>query len=264
MPAHVCHPQPEPLQDDQQQMDTSMSTSTSCLHKLPEASRQQQHISSRPSSKKLQQLMAHKSHQMCSLLVMAQVLRLLLTLSADPAAVTVDHHLRSQLTKELKAAAVAARLNGEHTITAITLLKHLPKSRLQQVRAAARKHPRRGATSKAAVTAVRSSSSDGSSDSSDLQALPQPFQFPAAALQPQQLQSSITMQLQQPQQPPAAVDVCCLLETTLVAAAAEAQLNSFSLGAHHEESMADDASSAVDIEGVMLEEFELVKQSGML
>jgi len=215
----------------------------------------------------LQQLMAHKSHQMCSLLVMAQVLRLLLTLSADPAAVTVDHHLRSQLTKELKAAAVAARLNGEHTITAITLLKYLPKSRLQQVRAAARKHPRKSTGSTAAVTAARnnssSSSSGGSSDSSDLQTpLPQSFQFPAA-IQPQLLQSSMTMQ-QQPQQPPPAVNVCCLLETTLVAAAAEAQLNSLSLGAHHGDSLADDASSAVDIEGVMMEEFELVKQSGML
>jgi hypothetical protein len=59
-------------------------------------------------------------------------------------------------------------------------------------------------------------------------------------------------------------DIGCLLETTLVAAAAEAQLASVSLDDPGSDCFMDDASSPVDVEGVMLEELELAKYNGLV
>jgi hypothetical protein len=54
------------------------------------------------------------------------------------------------------------------------------------------------------------------------------------------------------------------LETTLVAAAAEAQLLSLSIEQPGGSSLEDDACSPVDIEGIMQEEFEMAKLNGVV
>lgn len=225
--------------------------------------------SSRAARRKLLQQLSRSGH-VCSLLVMAQVLRLLLTLSGrDPSSAMPDHHLRSQLLKEIKAAAAAAHLDGDdqHELTAMALLKRLPAARLQQVMAAAKKK-RPTAQAAAAPAAARpaklpfstaNSDSSCSTDDSSPNMLHQHHHHhhqPSQALQ----------QLQSHAAPPHTVDVGCLLETTLVAAAAEVQLNSFSLGGSSiaSEALADDACSPVDIESVMQQEFELAQQSGLL
>jgi hypothetical protein len=60
------------------------------------------------------------------------------------------------------------------------------------------------------------------------------------------------------------VDVGCLLETTLVAAAAEAQLLTLSIEQPGNSSLEDNACSPVDIEGIMQEEFEMAKLNGVV
>lgn len=267
--------------------------------------------------RRLQQLASHKGHQVASLLVIAQVLRLLLAVSSHPSGLLTESHLRRQLLKELRAAAVAARLSGHAELTAITLLQHLPPARLEQLRAAAaaRKDPRRVHSSSnnhnhsmaragSPSSSSNSSDSDASMSHSNLRmsgreglgpagATPIPAGWPAPQQQP--WQPWVSWQLQQqvlcapaPRnmgaapaaqlwqaagscavsqvQPaaPAVVDVGCLLETTLVAAAAEAQLLSLSIEQPGNSSLEDDACSPVDIEGIMQEEFEMARLNGVL
>lgn len=204
----------------------------------------------------------HAKQHVCSLLVMAQVLRLVLALTADhSAAAQTDHHLRAQLLKELKAAAAHAALSGKHNLDARTLIKHLPPARLQQIRAAAKRRPRgsnRGGVSGAAAHVTHRTHPASASHKSQL----------AADLTAQHTAGPSTVGHWQQQQQPA-VDVGCLLETTLVAAAVEAKLTTFCIGggsstAKNNSSLQDDATSCVDIEGVMREEFELAQLDGML
>jgi hypothetical protein len=121
--------------------------------------------------RRLQQLASHKGHQVASLLVISQVLRLLLAVSSDPSWLLTESHLRRQLLKELRAAAVAARLSGHAELTAITLLQHLPSARLEQLRAAAaaRKEPRRvhSSSNNNNHSMARAGSPSSSSNSSD-------------------------------------------------------------------------------------------------
>lgn len=218
-----------------------------------------------------------------SLPVLAQLLRLLMGIFADkrhPATA------RAQLQKELKAAVTAAQLEGEHSFTAATIMQHLPPARLQQLltatapaaAAAKRRHITRGTAGGGCghawqVAARASSSAAGGSDASTAtssdchvlrascapaaQATRQHLTGPAAQQQP-----STADWLLPSQQP--IWDVGCLLETTLVAAAAEAQLASVSLDDPGSDCFMDDASSPVDVEGVMLEELELAKYNGLV
>jgi hypothetical protein len=275
---------------------------------------QQRHLHRSPI-KKLQQLAARKERQITSLLVVTQVLRLLLSLVSDPAAAHTVSQFRSQLLKELEAAAAAACLDGDQPLTALTLLQHLPAARLQQLREAAKMHPRKhsrraskavsGAGSSADLGS--SSNSQASSSSSARQLLPgtlgpsfvlgygeQPAYCllqaqqqlhgtptPAAAAAAAATRHAPAAPLQQQQQqqldllpsqllfealgaPVLPMDVGCLLETTLVVAAAEAQINSLSFEPPGSNSLQDDACSKVNIEGVLLEEFELAQLNGLV
>lgn len=273
---------------------------------------QQRHLHRSPI-KKLQQLAARKERQITSLLVVTQVLRLLLSLVSDPAAAHTVSQFRSQLLKELEAAAAAAAcLDGDQPLTALTLLQHLPAARLQQLREAAKMHPRKhsrraskavsGAGSSADLGS--SSNSQASSSSSARQLLPgtlgpsfvlgygeQPAycllqaqqqlhgtptpaaaaaatgHAPAAPLQQQQQQLDLLpsqLLFEALGAPVLPMDVGCLLETTLVVAAAEAQINSLSFEPPGSNSLQDDACSKVNIEGVLLEEFELAQLNGLV
>jgi hypothetical protein len=293
-------------------MATALCKQAQHKEQLVPHQQQQRHLQRSPI-KKLQQLAARKERQITSLLVVTQVLRLLLSLVSDPAATHTASHFRSQLMKELEAAAAAACLDGDQQLTALTLLKHLPASRLQQLREAARQHPRKHskkASSKASAWGAASSTADGrsqaSSSSSARQLLPgtagpafllasgaQPTSLQlqykqllqdqqllygvaaaaahAPATPPQQQQQQPDLGLLDPQllfeamgAPVMPMDVGCLLETTLVVAAAEAQINSLSFEPPGSNSLQDDACSKVNIEGVLLEEFELAQLNGLV
>jgi hypothetical protein len=228
------------------------------------------------------QLPAHKGYSgsAVSAIVMTQVFRLLLALCTGPAAAEQagGSCLRDQLLFEVKAAAEAAAaeapgLHGNKHIGAMTVVKHLAPARIQQLRAATNQRPHNSSSSRRTSSSDSSgSSSDASTSSSDARVVARARLLPPCDAQapfwsPQQQQEP-----QQQQQGPAAArpaspvclvpqapiwDVSCLLETTLVAAAAEAQLNFISLEDPGSDCLMDDACSAVDIESVMLEEFEL-------
>lgn len=223
-----------------------------------------------------------------SLPVLAQLLRLLMGTFAD------KHHpatARAQLQKELKVAVTAvtaAQLEGGHSLSAATIMQHLPPARLQQLLTAAtaaaakRRQTTRGTAGGSCGHAcqvagrAQSSSAAGGSDASTATSsdghVPRASCAPAAQATHQlhltgaaghgQQQPSTADRLLPSQQ--AIWDVGCLLETTLVAAAAEAQLASVSLDDPGSDCFMDDASSPVDVEGVMLEELELAKFNGLV